>query len=202
MFDLQKSGPVLTALGQKPIDALGEAVAATRRDLAVYRSALPRFVAEASQRGLHNWIHDRMFANSLVEIDGMPEVQVIDQEPVRDLCFGSLFRVRLKGHDYRDIVAAYPTRASLDFYAQGWQPTFPTLEEVRLVAGYRWDSDLREMKEAVISLRDGREKVIWAVELVQQHGVVGVRHFEPHDLPPLPEIELGDLGSQEEPEEK
>ncbi len=200
MFDVEKSDAVLDALGQKALDAIGRAVAATRADLGAYRRLLPRFAAEASQRGLHNWIHDRMFANALVEIDGMPGASYIDEEPVRDLCFGSTFRVRMKAHDRDDLVTAYPTRASLDFYTQGWQPTFPSLDEVRLVAGYRWDRDLREMKEAVISLRDGRQNVRWAVELVEQ-GRSGVLHFEPHELPPLPEFELGDLGDEEQSEE-
>lgn len=201
MFDLEKSDEVLAALGQKAIDALGHAVAATRRDLEEYRRTFPRFAAEATQRGLHNWIHDRLFANALVEVDGMPDVAPIDREPIRDICFGTLFRVRLKAHDDQDLVAAYPTRASLDFYSQGWQPTFPSLEEVRLVAGYRWDPDLRVMKAAVISLRDGREKVIWAVELLEE-SESGITHFAPHELPPLPDIELGELGGQGLTEER
>ncbi len=89
MFDVEKSDAVLDALGQKALDAIGRAVAATRADLGAYRRLLPRFAAEASQRGLHNWIHDWMFANALVEIDGMPGASYIDEEPVRDLCFGS-----------------------------------------------------------------------------------------------------------------
>lgn len=200
MFDASRSDEVLGALGQKAIDALGRAVVTTRTDLQEYRAVFPRFVAEATQRGLHNWLHDRMFANALAEVDSLPDVAVIDREPIRDLYFGGQFRVRMKAHHAGDLVTAYPTAASLDFYSQGWQPTFPSMEEVRLVAGYRWDPELRQMNEAVISYRDGREKVLWAVELIQATQS-GIMHFKPHELPPMPEIELGDLGDQGQTEE-
>jgi hypothetical protein len=47
---------------------------------------------------------------------------------------------------------------------------FDGLEEIRLIAGYRWDPELREVGAAVISLRDGHGRVIWMHELDEPAG--------------------------------
>lgn len=61
-------------------------------------------------------------------------------------------------------MSTYLTQGALDFLEQ--EPaTLDGLEEVRLIAGYRWDADLREIGAAVISLRDGSDHPVWMHEL-------------------------------------
>jgi hypothetical protein len=151
-------------LGDKVVDGVVTAVAATRRDLQDYRRGSPRWVAESTERGLASWIHDRLWIHLVPLIDGVANVDIIDQEPRREITLGYTYRMRLKRHHEDGHVRSYPTQAALEFFAQPGQGVLDGLEEVHLMAGYVWNRELREMQEPVFSLRDGA-RVIWEVRL-------------------------------------
>ena len=86
-------------------------------------------------------------------------------------------------------MSSYPTDAFLAFSVQD-PPQL--IQEVRLIGGYRWDPETREMGTAVVSARDGKSNVLWVVELAEGTEEGGVTHFEPRvpdgSLPPLPTV--------------
>ncbi|KCG05315.1 hypothetical protein P935_02065, partial [Mycobacterium tuberculosis KT-0039] len=65
-------------------------------------------------------------------------------------------------------------------------------EEVRIAVGYRWDPDTREIGAPLLSLRDGKDHVIWVVELDEP--AAGVKITWTPIEPTLPSIDFGDLG--------
>jgi hypothetical protein len=65
---------VLDELGDKVIDGLARAVAQAKQDLASYRAWRPDIVADHSERGLANWLHDRVWRHVTAEFDGDPLV--------------------------------------------------------------------------------------------------------------------------------
>jgi hypothetical protein len=76
------------------------------------------------------------------------------------------YRIRVKRHHWDGRVSTYPTEAALDFMAQPpEQKTLEGMQEIRLIAGYHWDKDLRDITAGVLSLRDGLDKKIWLIEL-------------------------------------
>jgi hypothetical protein len=78
----------------------------------------------------------------------------------------------------------------LDFLEQ--QLPLTGLEEVRLIVGYDWYSEERRMGPAVLSLRDGNEKLLWKEQLPDP-GISGVQPMtsQPKPGPTLPSIETG-----------
>jgi hypothetical protein len=52
--------------------------------------------------------------------------------------------------------------SEVSFVDQPPPPTLDGMEEIRLVAGYRWDPVTREIGSGILSLRDGNEKVVWS----------------------------------------
>jgi hypothetical protein len=64
------------------------------------------------------------------------------------------------------------------------------MEEVRLAAGYEWSVETRDMGDAVLSLRDGQENVIWVEMLpnVDGHGVAITLPPVPGPVPPMVEL--------------
>ncbi|MFD6263970.1 hypothetical protein [Micromonospora sp. B006] len=151
---------VLEDLGDKVITGMGRASQAARGDLLKYRRENPLWVADSTERGLANWIHDRLWRHLLGELDQLTEVHVHDKEPTRELWIGVRYRLRVKRHGQSGEISTYPTLAAMSFFTQG-QEAFEGLEEIRLCAGYFWDKEEREMGEAVLSLRTARDKVIW-----------------------------------------
>ena len=86
------------------------------------------------------------------------DATISDEEPRREVYFGSLFRFRFKKHDEQDLVASYPTDGFLDFTVQD-PPQL--IQEVRLIGGYRWDREVSQIGAPLVSARDGRDKVLW-----------------------------------------
>jgi hypothetical protein len=155
---------VLDGLGSKVTQGLALMVARTRADLDVYRRTFPAWVADATDRGLLNWCHDRAWIHTVRIFDGISEVSFVDQPPTRELYVGTRYRLRVKKHDIEGGISTFLTQGALDFLEQ--EPaTLDGLEEIRLIAGYRWDPELRELGAAVISLRDRHDHVIWMHEL-------------------------------------
>lgn len=191
MIDPRNTQSVVEALGQSPLDAIGAAVRDTREDLLTYRSTLPAMAARHSNRGILNWVHDQFFAHVRAYFEASVEsVTVLDQEPTRDIFVGHSFRLRFKKHTRADMVSSYPTEGFLAFVVQD-PPQL--IQEVRLIGGYRWDRETREIGQAVLSARDGRNNVLWVVELAEATADdAGVVHFQPQApddaLPQLPQI--------------
>lgn len=191
------SETVLSGLGDKIVEGLSRAVVRAARDLRHYRTTFPQWVSQASERGLANWIHDRIWWHVTALFDSMPDVEVSDREPTREVVVGLNYRLRLKRHHEDGDLSTYPTPTALDFYLQGVQDAFPGMEEVRLAAGYEWDKETREMGAAVLSLRDGRENIVWKVTLPEvDDGLGGVTSVPPVTGPTPPTIETPAVDSK------
>ena len=208
MFAAPEPDAVLADLGDKVVHGVSRAVLLARADLANYRAIRPGWVASSSERGLANWIHDRVWDHLLVQVDEIEEVAVVDQEPTREFYVGVKYRVRVKRHHTDGLVNSYPTQTALDFLGQGGTLPIPTLEEVNLIAGYEWDREERSMGAPLLSLRQGRSNVIWSVELPevgeQGEGGAVVRPIVPGPTGPvigLPGVDVRRDGSKgKEPE--
>lgn len=73
-------------------------------------------------------------------------------------------RLRLKKHDIEGSISTYPTQGALEFLEQE-PPALDGLEEIRLIAGYRWNPDERAIGGAVISLRHSKDDLAWMHDL-------------------------------------
>jgi hypothetical protein len=155
---------VLDDIGEKPAAAFTKAVMRAKVDLRDYRSAFGQWVADHSERGLANWINDRLWAHLAALADGIPGMEVYEKGPLREVVIGLNYRFRFKRHDVVGNVASYPTDAFLDFVCQP-ASQLPGMEETRLIAGYEWLKEQRDIGAAVITLRDGKENVIWLEQL-------------------------------------
>lgn len=185
---------VLDDLGDKVTQGLALMVARTRADLALYRNTFPGWVADSTDRGLLNWCHDRAWAHAVGIFDGVREMSFVDQPPTRELYVGARYRLRVKKHDIEGGISTFLSQGALDFLEQ--EPaTLDGLEEIRLIAGYHWDPELREVGAAVISLRDGHDRVIWMHELEEPAGgaIATTTPILPPTQPRAPQIAmLGD----------
>jgi hypothetical protein len=190
MFPYPTPEQVFDDLGDKVVAIFSRAAQLTAQDLQLYRETHPNWVADASERGLANWIHDRLWAHSAQLLDGLPEITIVDQEPLREIYIGLRYRLRVKRHHEDGRVSLYPTQGALDFLEQ--QLPLTGLEEVRLIVGYDWYSEERRMGPAVLSLRDGNEKLLWKEQLPDP-GISGVQPMtsQPKPGPTLPSIETG-----------
>lgn len=194
---------VVADLGDKVVDGLALAIAQTREDLRVYRQTFPAWVADATERGIKNWVHDRVFAHASRVLDAVPDVSIFDREPRREIIVGVRYRLRLKTHEMDGAVSTYPTQGALEFMLQG-APTLEGLEELRLVAGPRWLRDTSTPGSAVISLRDGLDDVKWMHDLPDpKSGIVTPVPIVPPSGPRRPAIglrgeEKAEEGRQEE----
>jgi hypothetical protein len=151
---------VLAELGDKAVRTISLSMQRAKRDLATYRQGHPDWVAASTERGLANWIWDRVwFHLGVLSVDIEGTVKMRDKGMIRELAIGR-FRLRFKRHDKEGSISSYETQGFLDFCTQ-LDGQLPGMEEIRLVAGYVWDRDLREMGDNVMSLRDGSEAVEW-----------------------------------------
>jgi hypothetical protein len=196
MFVPPAAEDVLADLGDKIVGAVVDSTRRSRADLVLYRKTFPEWVADHSERGLANWIHDRMWAHLRRALDQVDGTAIVDQGSLREIVVGIRYRARVKRHGVSDEVRSYPTAAALAFWAQS--DTLDGLEEIRLGFGYRWEHDDRQIGPAVISLRDGLDNdAIWVVE-VDVAGEDGTRiSWTPVD-PTLPLIDLYDATRDEE----
>ncbi len=200
MFSYPGSVDIIAELGEKVIDGFARAVQDTRADLATYREGFPHFVAQASERGLANWIHDRLWYQLNVRLGELPDVHFSDREPHRELRVGTRYLFRVKRHTELGGISTYPTQTALDFLQQvPMQHSLDGLDEVRLIMGYIWDPDTRSIGPAVISLRADRDTVLWMEELsAPASSASGVTTpLTPRPGPAAPEI---DVQADDEPE--
>jgi hypothetical protein len=181
---------VLDDLGSKVVDGLAQMVAQTRADLRTYRATFPTWVAESTDRGLLNWCHDRLWAYAVRLFDDSPEITLKDRAPTREITVGHRYRLRIKKHDPEGKVSTYPTQGALAFLAQE-QLALEGLDEVHLIAGYRWDPELRDIGAAVISMRDSQDNILWLRELdepAEGRGATTTPILPPTMGPPAPQI--------------
>jgi hypothetical protein len=189
---------VMTELGDKFLTALVGSVRGARVDIADMRKWRPSWFPTMHNRCLSNLIHDRIWARLIAMIESDSDTNIIEKGATREIAVGVNLRLRVKRHHVDDKISTYPTRTAIEFWQQGSQYAFPGLEEVRIAVGYRWDRDAREIGAPLLSLRDGKDNVIWAVELDEPAEGVKVT-WKPIE-PTLPSIDLSDFG-EEEPRE-
>ncbi len=199
MFSPPLADDVLHDLGDKVVGALVDATMATRADLAEYRDIFPAWVADSSDRGLSNWIHDRLWAHLRRALADVDSIALADHGVTREIVIGMRYRARVKRHSLGDRIRSYPTRTALAYWAQS--DTLEGMEEVRLGFGYRWDPEEREIGSTVVSLRDGlHSDAIWAVEIAAASGESGTAiTWTPVD-PSLPQIDLYEAVAEGEEE--
>jgi hypothetical protein len=179
MFSAAGSEAVLDHLGDKVVHALGRSVTLVREDLDEYRRWKPEWVARHGSRGLANWIHDHLWHHISVELDDVSGVLLYEDGVTREVVAHDRYRIRVKRHDSLGDVSTYPTQAALEFLGQP-PAQLPGLEEVHLIAGYQWDRDELKIVCPVLSLRDGKDNILWLVELPES----GDARPEPVTLPP------------------
>ena len=116
------SAAVLADLGDKILNGIAAAVRDTRRDLAEYRDMRPAWVAEYSERGLANWIHDRMWVHLQRQLEHLSECAFVNDEPERRFRVANRYHFRAKRHDEYGSIATYPTQGTLEFMEQQLTP--------------------------------------------------------------------------------
>lgn len=177
---------VLDDLGEKPVAAFAKSVQLARSDLTEYRTAFPLWVTDASNRGLANWIHDRLMARLIVLAEDIDGMAITGNGVTREAIVGLKYRFRVKRHDEKARVASYETATFLDFVLQP-TPVLPGFEEVRLIAGYEWDRELIQIGDPVITLRDGKDNVLWTARLIEgDDGIVTGTVIAPTSDSPTP----------------
>lgn len=158
---------ILGRLGDKMIEVWGSAVEMTKADLETYRSRVPELAMFHSTRGLANIIHDWHWNHLQRQVDGMDGVKIVESEsgPLRELVIGDQIRIRVKRQSSTGSVATSGTQLALDFYQQPERSLFEVPPEIKLVFGYIWDSENREIGSATVSYPLGIKKSLWVYEI-------------------------------------
>lgn len=188
---------VLSDLGGPFVNALIDAVDGARDDFNEFREWKPSWVANFTNRFTANFLHERIWDRLVRAINGLEDIRINDREPIRELCSGARYFIRIKRHHSDDRISAYPTEASSAFWTNGLALSLNGLEVFSLAAGYYWDADLRAVGEAVLSFRDGKDNPIWAVRLRRDPGQASGFSWTPI-APDLPEIDLSGITRAEE----
>jgi hypothetical protein len=111
-----------------------------------------------------------------------------DEEPTRQIHFGTNYVVRFKRQDSRLRIETFPTGGALAFWTN--QAALPGLELVSLAMGYIWEHDFGEIGDAILSFRHGKNKPVWSVTLKPRGGEAATDiTWEPID-PTLPQLDL------------
>lgn len=197
---------VFDDLGDKVLEGFSTAVSDTADDLSEYRKLRPDWVSQASERGLANWLHDRLWHHMTSALMDLPHVTFSGTEPSREMFVGHHYRLRAKRHSEIGEVATYPTLTALVFMTQDPSHLLLTVSEIRLCVGYEWDSTSRSVVRGVISLRDEQgRKIIWMQGL--EEAVLAVRAapaaaISAIDEPTAPEIDVkSDAASEDDSED-
>ncbi len=157
------------------------------------RAWQPGWFPTMFQREVAGIVHARIWAYLTAELEDVDGIAFRTTEPFREVRIvtplARTFKVRVKRHSEEDRISSYPTPSDLEFWG-GVAATFEGLEEVPLAAGYRWDAATGEVGVPVISYREGKDNVVWAVEVDADAagGAVPLRYTP--ILPELPQIDL------------
>lgn len=200
MFSPHDQDRVLSELGDKFPQALVHATDAAREDLHAMRDWRPGWFPSLFQREVAGIIHSRIWAHLTTDLDGLAEITLRTEEPFREVRIaspiGRTFTIRVKRHSEEDQIRSYRTPQDVEFWG-GAVMTLEGLEEITLSAGYRWDSVTGEIGLPVITYREGKENVIWAVEVARGDAGVTPIQYTPIQ-PPLPRVDLAsDLPDEE-----
>lgn len=188
VIDIRDKARILDELGDKVLEAIAASVANARADYRHYQTSHPDFVAQASSRGLANWIHDRLWHHLSAFLSETDGVFLIERGATKEIVVGHRYRIRAKRHAPPAQVATYPTQTALAFLQQPPDDlVLAGLEEVHLIAGYVWLSERAEIGPPVLSLRDGQDNVQWIHE-IPESGAAGAP-ASVTTLPPLDEPE-------------
>lgn len=193
MFSYPEPQDVVADIGEKVVTGFLKAVDQTRDDLENYRQSMSRYAADASGRGLANWIHDRLWAHVNAILGELPGVTLVDSEPRREMWVGTRYKFRFKRHTDIGAVRTYPTQTALEFFGQAAvQWAFDGFEELHLTFGYVWDAGSRTVGPAVISLHSELNTPVWMRQLDDLVAVpaAGATTLPPRDEPSLPDIEF------------
>lgn len=184
-------------LGDKVLDAVRSGVAHAKEQFRIYQQDHGDWLASNAKRTVANLIHDWMWTAVCNALDDAPHVTIVDSDPRRELSVRVesehrlSYLMRLKRHHLDGSTSSYQTQTVIDFELQGVNDTFPGFGEVRLEAGYEWDDETRAIGTALVTLRDGRNNVIWTLPLLQQPaGGVGTVTQPTKPTPVLPAIEV------------
>lgn len=189
---------VLDDLGTPFIEAFIDAIDGARDDFQAFREWKPGWFPSFTGRFTANFLHERVWDRLVRAVDGMPGIDIVDREPVRELHSGTAYAIRVKRHHPGDRISAYPTEASSAFWSNS-AATLDGLESFSLALGYMWDADLRAVGDPVLSFRDGKDTPIWAVRLRKDSGTATGFSWTPV-APDLPEIDIS--GVIRRPEEQ
>ena len=195
VIDLRDKARILDELGDKVLEAIAASVASARTDYRQYQTSHPDFVAQASSRGLANWIHDRLWHHLSAFLSETDGVFLIELGATKEIVVGHRYRIRAKRHAPPAQVSTYPTPTALAFLQQpADEPVLAGLEEIRLIAGYVWLSERAEIGPPVLSLRDGQDNVLWVHELPESDAAGSPTSVT--TLPPLDEPEESAIRSR------
>lgn len=154
-------------------------------------------VTDHSERGLANWISDRIWAHLLNLAGDIEGVNLVEKGVTREVIVGLNYRLRVKRHAEDGRVASYETPTFMEFVTQDdGNVTLEGFEEIRLIAGYEWDKDKRDIGDPVLSLRDGKDNVKWQEKLPdvadedEGGGATVVTPQQPQ--PPAPTVDIPD----------
>lgn len=179
MISQTEPDDVVNELGDKVVGAIVHAVEVAKEQYLQYRRQHPDWAADNAPRTLADLIHDWMWADLKQQLDELPHVNLIDQNSTREIVVQVQseerlsYRFRVKLHHLDGRTSNYQTQSVIDFDRQDIKPTLPRCGETRLKAGYEWDKETRTMGDPVISLRDGRDKIIWVHPLAEQGEAYG-----------------------------
>lgn len=206
MFSPRDSQAVLDDLGDKLPYAVMRATDLARQDYAKLRATFPDWMPRFFERDAANVIHSRIWAHLEDELDSADGIECVSREPHRQINVqaptGRMYTMRVKRHGLRDRIRSYPTLSDVRFWSGGFQQdAIEGLERINLAVGYRWDTYTREIGPAVISYREGKNNVFWAVTIEEGHaGGTGPFTYTPI-VPQLPVVDLRDgLESSDEAE--
>jgi hypothetical protein len=197
MFSARNPDDVLSDLPDQLFEAHAEAVSRAAEDWHNHKLANPRDASEMFQRTSAGMIHTFLRKHLGYLLDGVGNVSIHSKDPLFVITAagagGHLYRIRVKRHGAGDEIASYPTRLDREFWGDEPSTLFGP-GDIRLAFGYRWDREIHEVGAPVVSYREGKANVIWAVQ-IERAAAAPIR-FTPI-APSLPEIDLLDAARGE-----
>jgi len=190
---------VIDDLGDKFLVAFVKSIDIARGDLSEFEDFKPEWFVNFSKRFVANFIHERVWDSMVSQVHDHTEVTIVDKEPTRQIHFGGNYVVRFKRHADNLKIESFPTSGALAFWTnRATTPPLPGLELWTLAMGYIWQHDLREIGDAILSFRDGKDKPIWSVTL-KSHGGESASDitWEPID-PQLPQLDLSEVAAEDD----
>jgi hypothetical protein len=196
MFQYPDPQQVIDDLGDKFLLAFVKAVDLARVDLAAFEQFRPAWFVNFSKRFVANFVHERMWDGIVRQLVDHPDVTVVDQEPTRQIHFGSNYVVRFKRHTSALKIEAFPTRGALAFWTN--RAALPGLELMTLAMGYIWNPELGEIGDAILSFRDGKDNPVWSVTLNPNDGESATDITWASVPPELPQLDLSEIVDEDE----